>query len=874
MKKIHKATLAAIGAGILGLGLLAGVWTGCTLPVLAGDGEGGAAAAPGKGSGTDITGEVGFDEDGTGVVTFTVPWAASARSLAGADTDIIKSTGRGIRNIYQLIAVDDSDPGTVWGFTEARGSGALKVNILKGHTYHFLFLGGHLERDWAVNNGVPATPGTGNGLEADGTIAYKFPPTLLASGYLKATMSLETSANMLSLIMTPLVVDTAFVKNPGGEARYSGRMAKTVGLDENTGYTFRVTLGGKEDGVVATDVALKAASENGLAPLVNAEAGVKGGVAYWGDLSLLSNTAWFDTAPLGDYHDTNKTPDSTGTHTARKTGVAEYLFITPGANSATVGAYFKMEYAPFGLPDSAWGVNGGVKPVWVIRNGLNDLKQDAFTDFAAWTEGASSNIPLHWIGNYDTPPTAGAVNDAYTSNLDGLWYVWDGSKWEELTWTAVANINGALSVGVVNPNASPHPWGIFEDNNPWPIAGTEWAPDKPDDYLDTWLNVDMMRDALQTGRGKYGVYTLYDRKTPEGEVIVSGGRAVTGVSLNKLSMPLLVGNTETLAATVLPSSAGNKAVTWSTSNQAIATVSPGGEVTGIADGTALIEVWTVDGSKTAGCTVTVSSVPVPVTGVSLNKGTTSILVGKTETLTATVAPLNATNQAVTWSSDKPGIATVSQSGGVKGIAEGEATITVTTTDGNKEESCTVTVTLTAVPVTGVSLDKGATVIAVGATETLVATVLPAAATNQAVTWYSSNQTVAYVSQGGAVKGLAAGEAIIEVRTMEGNKTATCTVTVPSVTVSPASAGVSKGGAQQFIAAVSGISDKTVTWTIVEAHNSGTTITGGLLKVAAVETANSLTVKATSTVNTAVSGTATVTVSSDGSGMAGGGEPGW
>jgi hypothetical protein len=165
--------------------------------------------------------------------------------------------------------------------------------------------------------------------------------------------------------------------------------------------------------------------------------------------------------------------------------------------------------------------------------------------------------------------------------------------------------------------------------------------------------------------------------------------------------------------------------------------------------------------------------------VSLNKGTTSVLVGKTETLVATVGPLNATNQAVTWSSDKPGIATVSQSGGVKGIAAGEATITVKTADVGWTATCTVTVALTAVPVTGVSLAPPVpTTLAVGNTALLTAVVVPANATNQAVTWYSSNPAVAYVSQSGEVKGMAGGEAIIEARSVgDPAKTASGTITV-------------------------------------------------------------------------------------------------
>lgn len=89
--------------------------------------------------------------------------------------------------------------------------------------------------------------------------------------------------------------------------------------------------------------------------------------------------------------------------------------------------------------------------------------------------------------------------------------------------------------------------------------------------------------------------------------------------------------------------------------------------------------------------LTVNAVTVPVTGVSLNKSETTLNVGGTAQLTATVTPTNATNQNVTWESSNPSVATVDESGKVTAIAPGEATITVTTEDGSKTATCTVIV---------------------------------------------------------------------------------------------------------------------------------------------------------------------------------------
>ena len=163
--------------------------------------------------------------------------------------------------------------------------------------------------------------------------------------------------------------------------------------------------------------------------------------------------------------------------------------------------------------------------------------------------------------------------------------------------------------------------------------------------------------------------------------------SVTGVTLNKTSTSIQVGGTETLTATVSHKDAANKKVTWKSSNAAIASVDANGKVTGVKAGEATITVTTEDGGKTATCKVTVSDKEIKVTGVKLNKSETSLLVGGNETLTATVLPEDATNQNVTWKSDKPEIATVDANGKVTAVKVGEATITVTTEDGGKTATC-------------------------------------------------------------------------------------------------------------------------------------------------------------------------------------------
>ena len=170
--------------------------------------------------------------------------------------------------------------------------------------------------------------------------------------------------------------------------------------------------------------------------------------------------------------------------------------------------------------------------------------------------------------------------------------------------------------------------------------------------------------------------------------------AVTGVSLNSNTLPLVVGDTKTLTATVAPSNATNKAVTWTSSDTTKAIITGTGlsvTVTAVAAGTATITVKTIDGNFEKTCSVTVTE-PVLVTSVSVSPSTLLILEGTKATLTAAVTPSNATKPAVTWSTSDANVATVSSAGLVTAVAVGSAAITATTVDGSDiTASCVVTV---------------------------------------------------------------------------------------------------------------------------------------------------------------------------------------
>ena len=261
-------------------------------------------------------------------------------------------------------------------------------------------------------------------------------------------------------------------------------------------------------------------------------------------------------------------------------------------------------------------------------------------------------------------------------------------------------------------------------------------------------------------------------KTAEGgfkaTCVVTVVTPVSSISLNKTSTIIEVNKTETLVATIQPSTASDKTVTWESSNNNVATVDTNGKVTAKANGTATITATSSNGKK-ATCTVTVIT---PEDGIYLSKTQVTLRPGGTETITAMVLPANASNQTVTWSTTNSSVATVS-GGKITAVAPGTATIKAKTNNG-KEAICNVTVIT---PVTKVTLNKSSTVIAVGANETLTATVKPDDASDKGVTWTSSKPSVATVDANGKVVGVAEGKTTITVKTNDGSKTATCEVTV-------------------------------------------------------------------------------------------------
>ena len=241
---------------------------------------------------------------------------------------------------------------------------------------------------------------------------------------------------------------------------------------------------------------------------------------------------------------------------------------------------------------------------------------------------------------------------------------------------------------------------------------------------------------------------------------------VGSVKLDRTEVTINKGKTVTLKATVYPSTLEDMSVTWTSSDESVATVSSAGKVKGVKAGTATITCTSNATGLSTTCEVLVGYVKLNQTEVTVKKG-------KTVTLKATVYPSNLEDRSVTWTSSDESVATVSSAGKVKGVKAGTAIITCTSNATGLKTTCEVLVGYVILDQTEVTVKKGKTV-------TLKATVYPSTLEDRSVIWTSSDESVATVTSAGKVKGVKAGTAIITCTSVATGHSITCKVTVEGV----------------------------------------------------------------------------------------------
>ena len=233
---------------------------------------------------------------------------------------------------------------------------------------------------------------------------------------------------------------------------------------------------------------------------------------------------------------------------------------------------------------------------------------------------------------------------------------------------------------------------------------------------------------------------------------------VVTIELDKTEVEMTVGETLQLNATATSSDPVAPTVKWSSSDTAVATVTaendvaadgtylPGGLVTAVGEGEAIITAKAGDAEATCKVTVVGGTVVVTVTEIKLDKQEIHMSPGQTVQITATVKPEEAAG-SVTWSSSHAGVASVDQDGKVTAKALGETVITASA--GDKSASCLVKVEEEVV-IEGITLNEISLTLKEGETFQLVATLLPETATPKPIEWFSSIPAVATVDDNGLV----------------------------------------------------------------------------------------------------------------------------
>ena len=306
---------------------------------------------------------------------------------------------------------------------------------------------------------------------------------------------------------------------------------------------------------------------------------------------------------------------------------------------------------------------------------------------------------------------------------------------------------------------------------------------------------------------------------------------VTGITLNKTDLMLARGTFEVLTPTIAPADATNKAVDWTSSDETVATVDNDGKVKAVSAGQAVITVKALDGGFTAHCKVTVN---VPIDKISLDKPTLTLKKGEDAVLVATIEPADTTqDKTVAWTTSDSKVAAIDSTGNVTAVGGGEATITATSSNG-KTATCQVTVL---VPVTGVILNHSSLDIQKDTSQTLQAQISPNDATNKSVTWVSSNPAAATVDDTGRVTAVSVGNTVITATTADGEFKAGCNITVvcrvTGISISEKTITLARGNSTQLSATItpSDATDKAVSWSSSDSSVATVDSTGSVSGVA-------------------------------------------
>ncbi len=355
----------------------------------------------------------------------------------------------------------------------------------------------------------------------------------------------------------------------------------------------------------------------------------------------------------------------------------------------------------------------------------------------------------------------------------------DNEKWLNILANYMTNHRINHTFWCLNPNSGDTGGLLYYDFSTWDevkyaiMEPTLWQNDEG-----TYIGLDHQ---IPLGKNGMTVSEYYGDK-PVQKVPVSS------ISLDQKEVILKSGEEVKLLATVLPTNASNKNITFTSSNTSIAVVDTNGKITAKNTGEVIITAISEDGNKKATTKVLVEKEEVEepdkpeeivkVTSVSLDKKSIKLFVDESNVLNATILPANATNKDIIYSSSDNNIVKVDSKGNITAISEGKAIITVSTVEGNKKAYTEVEVAKviipeepeipdTDVPVTQLTPDNYYLQMSEGSSYKVNVEVKPSNATNKEVKWYSKDSSIASVSMNGTITALKAGDTIITAESVDG-----------------------------------------------------------------------------------------------------------
>ena len=464
---------------------------------------------------------------------------------------------------------------------------------------------------------------------------------------------------------------------------------------------------------------------------------------------------------------------------------------------------------------------------------------------------AGLNVGLTYDGEgklWNNPPSLGAFEYSVTN-----------SNPKPVTGITVAGTGGVTNIttnkGILQLIATVFPTDATNKTVTWTITnGTGQATISASGLVTAVANgIVTARATANDGSGVYGilVITISNQGTAVSSISISGAGGAVTITTD--------GGSLQLSALVLPSNATNKAVTWSiTSGTSLASINTTtGLVTAIDNGTVTARATANDGSGVYGSLIiTLSNQVTAVTSITLTGagGATTITTdGGSLQLSASVLPANATNKTVTWSiTSGTSLASINSTTGlVTAIDNGTVTVRATAKDGSGIYGSLVIIlsnqvtAVTSITITG---RGGATTITIdGGSLQLSASVLPANATNKAVTWsITSGTSLASINTTtGLVTAIDNGTVTARATANDGSEiygTLVITISnqvtaVTSITVTGAGGATTittDGGSLQLIASVlpSNATNKTVTWSVTNGIEQATISSSGLLTAVA------------------------------------------